>query len=280
MDAHVRGDRRRVVRALGRRLRARRPARLHPRSVPAVAVRDQLRRHVATFGMLCFYVARDVRARLSLWGVIASGLVLSGLVGLAYLTFLHTGYTRPFASRQLSMTDILWGLVGVHLLSAVAFFLLYAAVWKKRYSPSYFAAIQYQGADRRRGHRDRWPRRAYARADRAKRRSLRRENDGETHVALSRGDARRAASPAAVPEAALLRALAAPALRTRAHALPESRAHAQLGVQPAPSGDPHGPAAVLRRLLQPRGHVESDRLRALLRTAREPERGEKSHDRT
>ncbi len=98
----------------------------------------------STFGMLCLYVAQDIRANLWMWGVIASGLVLSGLVGLAYLTFLHTGYTRPFASHQLSMTDILWGYVGVHLLAAVAFFLLYAAVWKKRYSPSYFAPIQYR----------------------------------------------------------------------------------------------------------------------------------------
>jgi choline dehydrogenase-like flavoprotein len=98
----------------------------------------------STFAMLCFYVARDVRTRLSLWGVVASGLVLSSLVGFAYLTFLHTDYTRPFFSHQLNMTEILWGFIGVHLLSAVSFFVLYAAVWKKRYPTSYFAPVQYR----------------------------------------------------------------------------------------------------------------------------------------
>ncbi|MFI4990701.1 MAG: GMC family oxidoreductase N-terminal domain-containing protein [Solirubrobacterales bacterium] len=98
----------------------------------------------STFGMLCFYVVRDIRANLWMWGVIASGLVLSGLVGLTYLTFLHTGYTRPFDGHQLSMTDVLWGFVGVHLLFAVVFFVLYAAIWKKRFSLHYFAPIQYR----------------------------------------------------------------------------------------------------------------------------------------
>ncbi len=97
-----------------------------------------------TLGMLCFYVARDVRANLSLWGVIALGLVLSGVVGLAYLTFLHTGYTRPFAGHRLSMTNILWGLVGARLLLAAIFLVLYNATWKKRYELRYFAPVQYR----------------------------------------------------------------------------------------------------------------------------------------
>ncbi|HEY1451507.1 MAG TPA: GMC family oxidoreductase [Solirubrobacteraceae bacterium] len=97
-----------------------------------------------TLAMLCFYVARDVRAHLSLWGVAACGLVLSGIVGLAYLTFLHTGYTRPFFGHQLNMADILWGLVGVHLLAAVPFFALYRATWKQRYGLRYFTPIQYR----------------------------------------------------------------------------------------------------------------------------------------
>jgi choline dehydrogenase-like flavoprotein len=98
----------------------------------------------STFGMLCFFVARDIRANLWMWGVIASGLVLSGLVGLAYLALLHTGYTRPFDGDRLSMTDVLWGFAGVHLLLALAFFALGTATWKKRLSLRYFAPIQYR----------------------------------------------------------------------------------------------------------------------------------------
>lgn len=98
----------------------------------------------ATFAMLCLYVARDIRRNLPLWGVAAGGLVLSGVVGLAYLTFLDTAHMRPFAGHQLDMTYILWGMVGVHLLFAVAFFASYNATWKARFDLHFFRPVQYR----------------------------------------------------------------------------------------------------------------------------------------
>jgi choline dehydrogenase-like flavoprotein len=98
----------------------------------------------ATFAMLCLYVARDIRQHLSLWGLAAGGLVLSGLVGLLYLTFLNTDYTRPFAGHQLDMTYVLWGLVGVHLLFAAVFFVFYDATWKARFQLHFFRPVEYR----------------------------------------------------------------------------------------------------------------------------------------
>lgn len=98
----------------------------------------------ATFGMLWLYVARDIRRHLPLGGVAAGGLVLSVVVGLSYLTFLNTDFTRPFAGNQLDMTDVLWGMVVLHAVCALVFFVSYNATWKARFQLNFFRPVQYR----------------------------------------------------------------------------------------------------------------------------------------
>jgi choline dehydrogenase-like flavoprotein len=101
---------------------------------------------VATFAMLCLYVAHDIRRNLSAWGVVVAGHVISPAVGLLYLLCLNTHYTRPFAGHHLLMRDVMWGAVGLDgALAVIVLVPAYLAAWKARFGLQFFRPVQYRG---------------------------------------------------------------------------------------------------------------------------------------
>lgn len=98
---------------------------------------------VSTFAMLCFYVARDLRARMALVGIVIVGQVLAVLVDVGYLVFRDTGYSLPLLGGHMKMTHALLALAALHAVIA-GVFLLYRAAWTARLKPVFFTPLEYR----------------------------------------------------------------------------------------------------------------------------------------
>ncbi len=99
---------------------------------------------LGTLALLCFYVARDVRANLPLMGVVVASHVISPLAQIVFLLTIDTSYSVALAGLTVPIGTVLWAAIGLDGLVALFLFLAYQGAWTARYGLEFFRPIEYR----------------------------------------------------------------------------------------------------------------------------------------
>ncbi len=118
---------------------------------------------VSTLAMVCFWVVRSLRARMSMVGPVIGVHFLSGVAQLIYLFAADPAILAQqfvLVGQRQTMSEILWGAIILDAVIGLALFALYQAAWRARFRneflrPTEFrtlvalADVMTQGADER-----------------------------------------------------------------------------------------------------------------------------------
>jgi choline dehydrogenase-like flavoprotein len=99
---------------------------------------------VGTLGLVCWYVARDLRRNLPLMGTVVAVHVVSALAQVVFLLATDTTYSVELGGRSVVIGDILW--ISIALDGGIALLLLavYLAAWTARFGLQFFRPIEYR----------------------------------------------------------------------------------------------------------------------------------------
>ena len=98
---------------------------------------------VGVLAMLCFYVARDIRENLSVFGLVIVAHIISPLAQL--IMFLgDTSTVVTVAGQSQTIGSMLWGSIALDAVFAVIMFVLYLAAWTARFELAFFRPIEYR----------------------------------------------------------------------------------------------------------------------------------------
>src|SRR5258705_238278 len=99
---------------------------------------------VGKLALICFYVARDVRANLAPMGIVVASQVISVLAQLLFVAATNTSYTVSLAGRAIPIGTVLWAVIGLDGIGALVLFLVYQAAWSGRFGLTFFRPLEYR----------------------------------------------------------------------------------------------------------------------------------------
>lgn len=98
---------------------------------------------VGVLAMLCFYVARDVRANLPVMGLVIAAHVISPLAQLVMFVG-DTSAVVTVAGQSQTIGSMLWISIALDGVFAVIMFVLYQGAWTARFELKFFGPIEYR----------------------------------------------------------------------------------------------------------------------------------------
>ena len=98
---------------------------------------------VGTLALLCFYVARDIRANLPAMGLVIVAHIISPLAQIAFFAT-DTSAVVTVAGQSQTIGSMLWTSIVLDGVFALVLFILYQAAWTARFSLQFFRPIEYR----------------------------------------------------------------------------------------------------------------------------------------
>ncbi len=99
---------------------------------------------VGLFALLCLYVAKDLRANVSITNLVIFGHVVSALVLLVFMLFKSTHVPVTIGAFTLSLHAIMLGALALDLVIVVMLIYLYRAALARRYDLKFLGGIEYR----------------------------------------------------------------------------------------------------------------------------------------